>query len=159
MKIHHVIQAGVVLAGTLATCVISAHAADQFMVVPGPSGLQWGDTGPQFPNTQVVILDGDPGKAGPVTLRWRCPNGYKFLPHTHPGTERVTVLTGGMVMAMGEKYDAAKLAEVQTGGYAVIPAKAPHYGECRGDTILEIHTMGPLGTTYVNPADDPSKRK
>jgi hypothetical protein len=159
MQTCKLIQATAVVAGTLATCVISAQAADQFMVVPGPAELKWGDTGPQFPNTQLVILEGDPSKKGPVTLRWRCPDGYKFLPHTHPGTERVTVLAGGMVMAIGEKYDAGKLGAVQQGGYAVIPAKAPHYGECKGDTTLEIHTMGPLGTTYVNPADDPSKKK
>jgi hypothetical protein len=158
MQIRNLVQAGLVLAGSFATCAVPVHAADQYMAIPTPSDLKWGDTGPQFPDTQVVILDGDPGKKGPVALRWRCPAGYKFLPHTHPGTERVTVLSGGMLLGMGDKYDAAKLTRVELGGYAVIPAKASHYGECQGDTVLEIHTMGPLGTTYVNPADDPSKK-
>lgn len=158
MRVHHLLlQAGVVLAGTLATGVIPSHAADKFSVTAA-SELKWGDTGPQFPDTQVVILDGDPGKRNLVALRWRCPSNYKFLPHTHPGTERVTVLSGKVLLALGEKYDAAKLTEVGAGGYFVIPAKAPHYGECVEETVLEIHTPGPLGTTYVNPADDPSKK-
>ncbi|HEY7758570.1 MAG TPA: cupin domain-containing protein [Burkholderiales bacterium] len=158
MKIHHLsLEAAVVLAGTLAICVIPSYAADKYSVTPA-SELQWADTGPQFPNTHVVILNGDPGKKNVVALRWRCPSNYKFLPHTHPGTERVTVLSGTILLAIGEKYESAKLTEVGAGGYFVIPAKAPHYGECVEETVLEIHTPGPLGTTYVNPADDPSKK-
>src|SRR5438093_11824605 len=98
MKIHHLLlQAGVVL-----TCVIPSYAADTYSVTPA-SELKWADTGPQFPNTQVVILDGDPGKQNVVALRWRCPSNYKFMPHTHPGTERVTVLSGTILVAIGEK--------------------------------------------------------
>jgi len=150
---------GIVLAGTLATWGSAVHAADQFMVVPAPAELKWADTGPQFPNTQLVIIDGDAAKSGPVTLRWRCPSKYKFLPHTHPGTERVTVVSGNMLIGIGKRYDESKLTQVQTGGYLVVPAEAPHYGECTEETVLEVHTVGPLGTTYVNPADDPSKKQ
>jgi quercetin dioxygenase-like cupin family protein len=159
MKIHHLLlQTGFVLAATLATSVVPGHAQDKYSVTPA-SELKWADTGPQFPNTQVVILDGDPGKKNMVALRWRCPGNYQFMPHTHPGAERVTVLSGTILLAIGEKYDAAKLTKVDTGGYFVIPAKAPHYGECVEETVLEIHTPGPMGTAYVNPADDPSKKK
>ena len=158
MKTYQLIQACVISAATLAACLTATHAAEQFMLVPSPSDLTWGDTGPQFPNTQVVILEGDPGNPGPVTLRFRCPANYKFFPHTHPGPERVTVLKGAMLIAIGPKYDASALKEVKVGGYMVIPTEAPHYGECRGDTIIEIHTTGPLGTTYVNASEDPSKK-
>jgi len=159
MKIHYLVQASLMLAATSGNWICEAPAAEQFMVIPAASNLKWGDTGPQFPNTQVVILDGDGGKSGPVTLRFRCPDNYKFMPHTHPGPERVTVLTGAMSIGIGPKYDANKLTEVQVGGYFVIPTEAPHYGECKGDTIIEVHTTGPLGTTYVNPAEDPSKKQ
>ena len=111
MKIQRLLlQTGVVLAETLATCVPS-YAADTYSL-PAASDLKWADTGPQFPNTHVVILDGDPGKQNLVALRWRCPANYKFLPHTHPGTERVTVLSGTILVAIGEKYDTAKLKQV-----------------------------------------------
>ena len=157
MKIHSMIQVTLVLGTSWGICMLSAQAQEQFMVIPSPSELKWADTGPQFPNTQVVIVEGDGSKSGPVTLRFRCPNNYKFMRHTHPGPERVTVLTGAMSIGVGPKFDAAKLTEVQVGGYSLIPTKAPHYGTCKGDTIIEVHTMGPLGTTYVNPAEDPSK--
>jgi len=157
MKIQHLLlQAGIVLAGIVAACA-SSYAEDAYSLTAA-ADLKWADTGPQFPNTHVVILDGDPGKPNVVALRWRCPAHYKFLPHTHPGTERVTVLSGTILVAIGEKYDAAKLTQVGPGAHFVIPAKAPHYGECIDETVLEIHTPGPLGTTYVNPTDDPSKK-
>lgn len=40
----------------------------------------------------------------------------------------------------------------------MIPGKAPHYALCVEDTVLEIYTPGPMGLTFVNPADDPSKK-
>jgi len=159
MTIEKRIHARFILAGTLLTCAVAGYAAEQFMVVPGPGDVKWGDTGPQFPDTQFALLDGDAGKKEPVAFRFRCPPDYKILPHIHPGAERVTVIEGTMLIGVGPKYDATKLKEVKAGGYFLIPAKEPHYGDCRGDTIIEVHTMGPLGTTYVNPADDPSKKK
>jgi hypothetical protein len=116
MKANHLIRAGVVVGAALGAGVFGADAAEQFKVIPAPSQLNWADTGPQFPNTQVVILDGDGSKSGPVTLRFRCPANYKFMPHTHPGPERVTVLNGTMLIGIGPKYDAANLKEVQVGG-------------------------------------------
>jgi hypothetical protein len=29
----------------------------------------------------------------------------------------------------------------------------------KGDTIIQIHGVGPFVVNYVNPADDPSKKK
>lgn len=111
-----------------------------------------------FPNTHVAILEGDPARKVPVTFRWRCPADYKFMPHTHPDVERVTVLAGTLSVGIGKTFDAAALKDVHTGGFLSLPAKAPHFGVCKGETIIEVHTTGPLGTAYVNEADDPGKK-
>lgn len=58
----------------------------------------------------------------------------------------MTVLSGTIRVAIGANYDAAKLSEVGAGGHFVIPAKAPHYGECVEETVLEIHTPGPMNS-------------
>jgi quercetin dioxygenase-like cupin family protein len=158
MKIRTLAKACLVLTGTVTIGVMVAYAAETSFMLHKAAELKWTETGPQFPDTHLVILEGDPGKKQPVTLRWRCPASYKFMPHTHPGAERITVLSGTMLVALGAKYDAAGLKEVQAGDFLVLP-KEPHYGECKTETILEIDTMGPLGTTYVNPADDPSRKK
>lgn len=146
-------------AAALALCAHTGLAADPLKALLAPDAVQWGDTGPQFPTTQFAMLDGDPGKRGPVAFRWRCPDQFRIHAHVHPGAERVTVLQGAMMIGVGKKYDAAGLREVKAGGFFVIPAKEAHYGDCIGDTIIEVHTEGPLGTTFVNPADDPSKKK
>jgi hypothetical protein len=37
------------------------------------------------------VLEGDPAKAGPFTLRLKT-EGYKIAPHYHPADEHVTVI-------------------------------------------------------------------
>ena len=38
------------------------------------------------------------------------------------------------------------------------PAKTNHYVLTKQPTVIEVSAMGPLQFTYVNPADDPSKK-
>ena len=40
----------------------------------------------------------------------------------------------------------------------VAPAKTNHYVLTKQPTVIEVTAMGPLQFTYVNPADDPSKK-
>jgi quercetin dioxygenase-like cupin family protein len=40
------------------------------------------------------VLEGDPRKPGPFTMRVSFPDGYRIAPHFHPTAERVTVLQG-----------------------------------------------------------------
>src|SRR5689334_11883247 len=57
--------------------------------------VQWGPAPSVFPpGAEMAVMQGDPSKAEPFTVRMRFPNGYKLPPHTHPTTENVTVLTG-----------------------------------------------------------------
>jgi len=34
-----------------------------------------------------------------------------------------------------------------------------HYAMADGETTIQIHGMAPLKINYINPADDPSKKK
>jgi hypothetical protein len=34
-----------------------------------------------------------------------------------------------------------------------------HYAMTKGETVLQIHAMGPWQLYYVNPADDPRQAK
>jgi hypothetical protein len=40
----------------------------------------------------------------------------------------------------------------------VMPKGEPHYAWTTGETIVQVHAIGPWGLTYVNPADDPRNR-
>ena len=105
-----------------------------------------------------TVVSGDPGKPGLFVVRLKLPAGYKINPHWHPTDEHVTVLSGTFALGMGEKFDQAAMTELPVGGYALLPAQMRHYAMAKGETTVQVHGQGPFTLTYVNPADDPSKR-
>jgi quercetin dioxygenase-like cupin family protein len=135
---------------TLLFAAAEASAEDAFQAVPDPAKLEWADTGPPWPNTQVAVLKGDPSKAESFVIRWRCPDNYKIPPHVHPAAEAVTVLQGTFHIGRGETFDAAALTQMKPGGFMVMPGGTAHFGICKGDTIIELHATGPWGTKMVN---------
>lgn len=121
--------------------------------------IQWGPAPPVFEKgAEFAVLQGDPSKAEEFTVRLRFPNGYKIAPHTHPTTENVTVLKGTFLAGMGEKFNESAMKAYGRDAFASIPATHAHYAMARGQTIVQVHAIGPFQLTYVNPADDPSKR-
>lgn len=124
-----------------------------------PQEMTWTAGPPSLPpGAQVVMLEGNPAKAEPLTMRLKFPAGYKIPPHTHPAIEHVTVLSGTFHMAAGEKFDESKGKRLSVGSFAVMPAQAPHYAWASEETVIQLHSVGPWGVTYVNPADDPRKK-
>ena len=103
------------------------------------------------------MLEGDPAKEGPFTMRLRLPDGYQIPPHTHPKTERLTVLSGTFRLGMGEKFEEGALRDLPAGSYGCWPAGMKHFVQVRGETIVQLHGVGPWQIVYVDPADDPRK--
>jgi quercetin dioxygenase-like cupin family protein len=104
------------------------------------------------------VLEGDPAKEGPFTLRVRLPDGYRIPPHYHPVVEHVTVIQGAFVLGMGDKVTDDGVKALTAGSFAYMPAGMRHFVRAQGDTVVQIHGTGPWGITYVNPADDPRKK-
>ena len=128
-------------------------------VLEAPSDLKWGPPPPVFEKAaSFAVVAGDPGKPGLYAVRLKMPAGYKIMPHWHPTDEHVTVLSGSFAVGMGEKFDQASMKTLPAGGYALLPAEMRHYAMATTDTIVQVDGMGPFALTYVNPADDPSKR-
>jgi quercetin dioxygenase-like cupin family protein len=119
----------------------------------GPQqSVQWGPAPAVFPpGAEFAVLEGDPSKAELFTVRLRFPNGYKIPPHTHPTTENVTVLSGTFYAAMGARFVESDLHPYGRGDFVSIPANHAHYATARGQTIVQVHAMGPFALTYVNP--------
>jgi hypothetical protein len=134
----------------------AAHAAP---MVNG-SDLKWGPAPPAFnAGAQLAVVDGDPGKPGPFVIRVKLPSGFKVMPHWHPTDESVTVISGTLAAGMGEKWDDATMKTFTAGGFARMPKKTPHYVQAKEETIVQVHGVGPFTLTYVNPNDDPRKKK
>ncbi len=92
-------------------------------------------------------------------MRLKLPDGYRIMPHWHPTAENVTVISGSFAAGMGNKFDESQLKALPAGSYASIPAHHNHYAMTKGETELQVEGTGPFKVIYVNPSDDPSKKK
>lgn len=142
------------------------HPADDHVFVK-PDDIKWGPAPPALPaGTQAAVLMGDPSKAGAAyVIRAKLPDGYTVPPHWHPTDENVTVLKGMLIVGKGDKLErpaAAKYAhghELPAGSFMRMPKEARHYAVAKGETIIQVHGIGPFDITYVNAADDPRNKK
>lgn len=126
-------------------------------IMLAPSELKWSAAPSSLPSgAQVAVMEGDPSKKGPFTMRIKLPANYKIPAHWHPGLEHVTVIEGSFMLGMGDTFDESKLHELPTGGFAVMPAKMNHFAMSRDGAIIQLHGTGPWGITYVNPQDNPA---
>jgi len=121
-----------------------------------PDQIQWRDGPPSLlPGAKMAILEGDPAKEGFFTMRLKLPDGYRVLPHWHPRTERLTIIQGIVNLGTGERFDTAATQTLPAGAYSSMPPKMPHFAWMRGETILQLSSIGPWEVVYVNPTDDP----
>jgi quercetin dioxygenase-like cupin family protein len=109
------------------------------------------------PGAEIAVLQGDPSKAEPFTVRLRFPNGYKIPPHTHPTTENVTVLSGTFLAGMGTQFVESTMQAFGRDEFISVPAEHAHYAMAQGLTVIQLHGVGPVAFTYINPADDPRR--
>jgi hypothetical protein len=117
-----------------------------------PAGVLVGTPSVEVGGTlRVAILQGDPAKAGGTyTLRLSCTDGAKIAPHWHPTRENVTVIKGAAAVGMGTKWDDAALKDVPLGGFFAAEAQTRHFAQCKGDSILQVHGVGPFTINFVS---------
>jgi hypothetical protein len=152
-----VFAAAVVLA--VAALDADDHEDGEFRLYPLDK-IEWRDGPPSLPpGAKIAVLEGDPGKEGPFVFRVKAPDGYRIPPHTHPKTERITVISGTFNIGMGEKFDAKAAKPMPAGTYGYWESGMKHFVWIKGETIVQFHGMGPWQIEYVNPADDPRNKK
>jgi quercetin dioxygenase-like cupin family protein len=137
----------------LLSTLVAIPAAAQ---VKSGAAVKWGP-GPAFlpRGAKFAVLEGDPGASGIYTIRLRLPNHYVIKPHFHPTDEEVTVLSGTLVVGMGDSVHSKGAQRLTAGGFITAPKDAHHFAVARGVTIVQVHGEGPFQITYVKPADDP----
>ena len=129
-------------------------------VLVAANALTWTDPPPVLPpGAKMAVVAGDPSKAEPFALRVQVPAGYKIMPHWHPTDENLTVLSGTIALGMGDQFDQPAMKDLGTGGYGVVPAEMHHYFMSKTASTFQVNGMGPFAVNYINPADDPSKKK
>ena len=138
---------------------VAAVAADT-PLVRSAKDVKWGAPPPVFPpGAKFAVIAGDPAATGLVTVRFEMPAGYTIPPHFHPTDEHVTVLRGSFSLGMGDVIDKSHALTLSAGGYGVAMANMHHYAYTTTGATIQVHMQGPFAITYVNPADDPSKKR
>jgi len=125
-----------------------------------PASIEWKPGPAAIPaGAKMAVLEGDPTKDGPFVVRFQFPAGYHIAPHTHPKTERVTVISGALYLATGESLDRNSAKKLPAGSFGFWPAGMKHAGWSDEETVIQLHGIGPWQINYVNPEDDPRNAK
>src|SRR3984885_4639214 len=129
-------------------------------LVQSAKEVKWGAPPPVFPpGAKFAVIAGDPAATNLVTVRFEMPAGYTIPPHFHPTDEHITVLQGSFSLGMGDVIDKAHALTLSPGGYGVAMANMHHYAYTTTGATVQVPLQGPFAITYVNPADDPSKKR
>jgi quercetin dioxygenase-like cupin family protein len=130
-----------------------AHAQAQ-----GPKE-NWDAAPAIFPaGAMMAVVKGDPSKAEMFTIRLDLPQGYRIAPHFHPTDEHLTIVSGAFLVGMGDNIDPKQTLLLAEGDTITARANMHHYAIARARTIVEVRAMGPFQLTYVNVADDPTRK-
>src|SRR5262245_39496389 len=126
-----------------------------------PDAITYGPAPAFVPaGAQLAVLEGNPmASSGDYTVRLKMPDGYKIAPHWHPQRENVTVISGNFKVGMGDKFDESKMGSFPVGSFAFLDPETHHYAMASGPVVVQIHGKAPVQFNYVNPNDDPSRKK
>jgi quercetin dioxygenase-like cupin family protein len=61
----------------------------------------------------------------------------------------VTVLQGAWSFGVGDTFETSRLKTFPVGSFVVIPAGTPHFVAAEGETVIQVHGVGPIGFRLV----------
>jgi quercetin dioxygenase-like cupin family protein len=164
---------------TLTTIVAGSIAALGFMLPVSAYGVEndlaparisadeipWPDNSARTEGTamrsglQTLIISGNAKAPGLYTIMFKLQPNTKIPPHSHPDVRSCFVLSGTWYFAYGDLRDETQLKTLPVGSHYTEPAGMNHFAETRDEPVVaECTAIGPTGTTFVNPADDPRKK-
>jgi quercetin dioxygenase-like cupin family protein len=127
-------------------------AAAQAVTTPGE--IRWEDAPAPLPSgTKRAVLEGDPTKPGPFTMRLLLPAGSRIDPHIHPNLESVSVISGALNVGVGNPFQESTAQVLPAGSFLFMAPKARHFAFTREETIIQLHGVGPEAVTYLNPTE------
>jgi len=138
---------------TTIACVLlaSVSAGASVPTIVTAASANWQAAPPAFKGAQIAKIVGDPAKAGGYyAYLLKVPDGAVVAPHFHGMTENVTVISGILMVGLGDAVDRAKMKPLPAGAIASIPAGLHHYAIAKGVTIVEISGIGPDTITFLH---------
>lgn len=151
-----VIGFGLGLSGLLAAPL---GAAEYYTAVTDKD-IKWQDAPSIGPGAKTAVIHGDPKSSGPFVMRLRIPPNTTIGTHTHPADENVTILSGTLYFAAGDKPDPKAAKAFGPGSYFSIGKGKPMIAYSKDSEVMaQIHGNGPWGITYLDSKGKPAKKK
>jgi hypothetical protein len=154
------VAVGAVLGGLFA---MVPAAMDLRLVAPHhmvtPSEIHWTDAEALPPGAKLAVIEGPLDASVPFTFRIKFPQDYELPAHWHAAIEHVTVISGTINMGSGERLDTSKTKALPPGSVAIMQPRMPHFTWTKEETVVQVHGVGPWAINYVNPNDDPRRKK
>ncbi len=153
----------------LAAALAAAAASGPVLAQDGratirPGDVRWpaaanGGTGTSgAAGIQTVVVKGDPARPGLYTLMLRAGPNIRIQAHSHGDDRVATVLKGTWYFGYGDRFDEAALRALEPGSFYTEPPNVAHFAMTKEEVIIQIVGTGPSSTTYVDPANDPTRR-
>lgn len=143
------VAAAVIVPGSMLHAGVETD--DKGFVTLQPGGEVWSDA-PGYDGIKVMVVEGDPSKAGPYVIRVKFSPGTMSMPHQHPDSRLVTVIKGTWYTGKGESFEPGSTEPLPTGSFMKHPSGAAHYdGAKDGEVIVQIMGVGPSGTVFFKP--------
>lgn len=122
---------------------VSAKAMAPTIVMPDATKWVAVTSGPMA-GVEMAVLAGDPSKKGPYIIRVKAKDGTKFNTHYHTEIENVTVISGTLLVGLGDTMGSPdKMTALTAGAFASVPANLHHYAMTKGETVIQIDAIGP----------------
>lgn len=147
MKMVKVVAVG--LAAGLIGLLSAPTSAEEYTAVT-LKDIKWQDAPSIGPGAKTAVISGDPKSSGPFVMRIKIPPNTTIGLHTHPTTENVTVLSGTLYFAAGDKIDTKAAKAFGPGEFFSIDAGKPMFAYSKGKEVtVQLHGNGPWGITYL----------
>jgi len=125
-----------------------------------PADIKWNDAPSISPGAKTAIVHGDPKSSGLFVMRLKLPPNSQLKLHTHPADENVTILSGTLYFAAGDKFDAKMAKPFGPGSYFSIGKGKPMFAYTKNsEVVAQINGIGPWGITYLGAKADAAKKK
>ena len=135
----------------IAASLIPAAAAPPAPTIVTVTTAHWHAGTGAFKGTQVATVVGDPSASGAYySYLIKMPDGMRVPPHYHGMTENVNVISGTLLVGIGDTMNVAKMTPLGAGAIASVPAGLHHYAMSKGVTVIEVSGVGPDSLTPVH---------
>ncbi len=142
--------AAVCLVALLPHALQGQAAQAQGVEIVTPDALSWQPVEGN-PEARVAVLYGNPAEAGHFVVRYKFPPSLAGRPHTHGGTELITVHSGTCYLAYGDDLSREAAKKLSAGALIAMPAGTKMRGFTGEDgCVADVQGQGPLTTQYLD---------